>query len=236
MAFIFTYTKLTGYEKCPRQHKAVELDKTPGWGPQGDAIDYGNRVHKALHECLKNNIPLPVMLKGLQYWVDWAKQLEGDHYIEQNWALDRFYQPVDYFGAPWLRFKADFAAVNESGAVGTLVDWKTGKRLEEPLQLRLGAGVMFAHFPKLQKIMSMFVWLKEDDGLKPEECTSTEIISKDEIGDIWESLLPRIQTYENAFQLANGHRGDHPAFPARPGKHCGWCRVQFCEHWGKKQA
>jgi hypothetical protein len=223
--FSFTYSKIKNYEQCPLQHKKVDIDRTPGWEPSGDAIDYGNRVHKAFCETLSKGAPLPVLMKGLQYWVDWCNGLPGDHYVEQKWAIDRHYQPTEYFGSPWMRCNADFAAV--FGPVGWLVDWKTGKRLEEPLQLWLSAMVMFSHFPQLKTIDSMFVWLKEDDGKNPQECISAETIQREQTGEIWEQMLPRIQTYEEAYLTHT--------FPPRPGNHCRWCRVQSCEFFGGKK-
>ena len=220
--FSFTYSKLKNYEQCPLQHKKVDLDRTPGWEPSGDAIDYGNRVHKALHEALSKGTALPAMLKGLQYWVDWANQLPGEKYVEQKWALDRYYMPTEYFGSPYIRFNADLAAVH--GPVGWLADWKTGKRLEEPLQLWIGAAIMFAHFSELRTIDSMFVWLKEDDGMNSAECISAEIIHRHDIPSIWDQVGPRVKIYEEACQSQT--------FIPRPGAHCRWCRVQSCEFFG----
>lgn len=223
-SFSFTYSKLKNYEKCPLQHKVVDLDRAPGTEAGGDAIDYGNRVHKALSDVLKRKLSLPGSMAYLQYWIDYVQGLPGEHFIEDGWALDSNYQPTEYFGPlAWLRLKVDVGVVD--GRRGWLVDWKTGQRLEEPLQLWLGAVVMFAKFPSLQIIDSMFVWLKEDDGKNSHECISAEVIKRGQIGEVWENILPRVRTYEESVRTGS--------FIAIPGRHCKYCRVTSCEFFGK---
>lgn len=221
--FCYTYSKLRDYEKCGFQHYHTSILKKPGLEPSGDAIEYGNRVHAALKSALKGS-PLDPRMRHLQYWVNWFERIPAHQtFIEEKWALDRHYQRTEYYGKPWLRYNVDAAKV--FGPLGYLVDWKTGKRLEEPLQLWLGAVVMFAYFPDLRHIESMFVWLKYDDGTNSNECISTEVIKRKDAGDIWESLLPRINAYEDAIATNT--------FVPSPGDHCRFCRVQACEHFGK---
>lgn len=227
-AFSFTYSKLKSFETCGRQHKA-QLDKLPGMEPSGDAIDYGNRVHKALAEALRTYdapITLPNQMKYLQYWVNYVNSLPGQKYIEDKWAMDRTFQPILFFSnQAWLRLIVDVAVVGDK--VGWLLDWKTGKRLEEPLQLWLGAAIMFAKFPQLELIDSMFCWLKEDDGKNSHECITAETIKRNQIGEVWNSILPRVSAYENAI--------DTNTFLPSPGRHCRYCKLQSCEFFGKAQ-
>lgn len=229
-AFSFTYSKLKSYETCGRQHKA-QLDKLPGMEPSGDAIDYGNRVHAAFKGALKtyeDPVPLPAQMRYLQYWVDYVRALPGQRYVEDKWGLDRFFQPILFFSnQAWLRLIVDVAVVDEEKKVGWLIDWKTGKRLEEPLQLWLGAAVMFAKFPALEVVDSMFIWLKEDDGKNSHECVTAETIKRSKVGELWDNILPRVSTYENAI--------DTNTFLPSPGRHCRYCRVQSCEFFGKAQ-
>lgn len=224
--FSFTYTKLKNFETCGRQHYHVDILREPGLEASGDAIDYGNRVHKALAEALKTGNPVPQQMKYLQYWVDHVNQLPGQKFIEDGWGLDKDFNETAYFGNfAWCRLKVDAAVVGEK--VGWLIDWKTGKRLEEPLQLWIGAAVMFQKFPQLKTIDSMFVWLKEDDGKNSHECISAEVIKRSQIEDVWGQILPRVEIYEKA--VSGG------VFPPKPGYHCRWCRVQSCEFFGKGQ-
>lgn len=223
--FSFTYSKLKSFETCPLQHQQATILKQPGMEASGDAIDYGNRVHTALAEAIKNDIPLVPAMRHLQYWVDWFKGIPGEQFVEEKWGMTRDFGEADFFSNfAWLRLIVDAAKVH--GPIGRLVDWKTGKRLEEPLQLWLGAACMFAKFPWLKVVDSMFVWLKEDDGRNSHECISAQTVRKEEIGDIWTSLLPRIEHYEHTIAA------DGP-WPARPGDHCKFCRYQGCEFFGK---
>ena len=219
--FSFTFTKLKGFEKCARQHKA-QLDKVPGMEPSGDAIDYGNRVHAALAAALRNENPaeLPREMAYLQFWVDYVDGLVGEKHIEAKWGLTYNFQPTDFFGgAAWLRLIVDAAVVGPK--IGHLIDWKTGRREEEPLQLWLGAAVMFAKFPHLEAIDSMFCWLKEDDGKNSHECISAEIIRREEVDTIWRNILPRVEVYQDALLTNN--------FPPSPGWHCRYCKLATCD-------
>lgn len=233
-AFSFTYSKLKNYETCGLQHQMIDIRKTPGWGPQGDAIDYGNRVHGAISAALKGEAQLPPQMKYLQYWVNHVNRVaaelpESEKFIETGWGLSRDYDPIDFFSKQaWMRLKVDAAIVCRKFKYGQLIDWKTGRRLEEPLQLWLGAAMMFQWFPELETIDSMFVWLKEDDGTNSKECISSETIMKKDIGDVWDQILPRVQIYEEAVAT--------DTFMAKPGDHCRWCRVQSCDFYGKPQA
>lgn len=234
-AFTFTYSKIKNYEQCGLQHWATDIAKLPGMEPSGDAIDYGNQAHAVLHAALKNNEPLPPRFKHLQYWVDYVKRLAelpgAQLFVEEKWAIDRVHGETPYFSgygrpAPYMRFNCDVAVIAAAGRMGWLLDWKTGNRLEEPLQLWMGAAIMFALFPLLERVSSAFVWLKEDDGKNSNECISVENIKREEIDETWEQLQPRIDAYEDA--VASG------TFLAKPGRHCRWCKYQKCEHWGAK--
>ena len=223
MAFSYTYSKLTAFEKCALQHQQTSLLRRYQ-EDSSDALVYGAKVHAAIEKALLGTKALPRTMSYLQYWIDWAKRHPGAHHVEAKWALDRHYQPTEYFGHPWLRYKCDFAA--NHGPLGWLVDWKTGGRKEEPLQLWLGALVMFAMFPFLRRVESMFIWLKEDDGVvDPEECISRETVKREQAAEIWTGLLPRIEAYETAVATN--------VFRPSPGRHCKYCRVQSCEFFGK---
>jgi len=235
--FCFTYSKLKSFETCALLYKHQEILKTPGTAPSGDAIDFGNAVHKALEDAINHALgrggaPLIPMFKYLQFWVDWCVELPGDKYVEIKWAIDEHKAARPYFRSPWYRLKSDFAQVD--GPIGHLVDWKTGKRLDEPLQLWLGAACMFAQFEQLQTIVSKFVWLKdwpdrEEDWTQDviERSSSTETIHRHQVPDIWDSLNHRIDTLKSAL--------DNDVFHPTPGRHCGYCRVQSCPHWGESR-
>lgn len=229
--FCFTYSKVKNFEQCGRQHEAVDIAKLPGLEASGDAIDYGNLVHHTFKNVLEDNQPLPAKLKHLQYWVDYVNTLMQQpgavKYIEEKWALDRDYNPTEYFGRPWMRYNCDVAVTAYDCKAGWLIDWKTGNRVEEPLQLWMGAAMMFQQFPTLEVVASMFVWLKEDGGTNSHECISCETIKRKDVPELWETMLPRIQIYEQAV--------DTGVFHPKPGPHCRYCRVQSCEHWGAKK-
>lgn len=221
--FSFTYSKLKNFEKCPLQHKVTDIERRPGTEPGGDAISYGNKVHSAFKAALKHNEALAPDMSHLQYWVDWVKDLPGERFIEEKWGLNRnMATPAEFFSNfAWLRLIVDVAVVHREAKIGWLVDWKTGDPKwvgEQPLQLWLGAAVMFSKFPELETVDSMFVWLKDDDGTNSHECITAETVRKPMLPEIWEAILPRVELYEQTVAA------DGP-WLSKPGSHCKFCRV-----------
>ena len=100
-----------------------------------------------------------------------------------------------------------------------MLDWKTGKIIEDGSQLALMAQCVFAHHPDVQKIRTEFVWLKED-------ATTRADFTREDMPKIWNGLLPRVQQLEAAAIAVN--------YPPKPGPLCRrWCPVTQCPHNGE---
>jgi hypothetical protein len=176
-------------------------------------------VHDAFVRRLKKNIPLP---EGMTQWEHWCERIErGAHgiLVEQKLAIN------DKFGAcPWRNKEAWYRGVADViklvGEVALVIDWKTGKILDDSQQLALMAACVFAHHPKIVAIRAEFIWLKDD-------CTTGATIKRGDMPGFWKGIWPRIETLQRAHE-----RGD---YPANPGKLCrSWCPVVKCAHHGER--
>jgi len=213
----WSYSKLKNYDVCPK--RMYEVDVTKNFADSGgEALTYGNAVHDALAKALGKKIPLPAEMAHLQYWVDRVSRGSGELFVEQKYAITRDFKPTTYFAHDvWYRGIGDVVRVDNDLAL--VVDWKTGKILEDSVQLMLMAQCLFSHFPKLKYVRSEFVWLKED-------CTTPELFTRKEVADYWVELLPRVQKMEQSFQQMS--------FPPTPNRLCkSWCPVTSCPFHGK---
>jgi len=216
----WSFSKLKNYEICPKRHYEVDIAKsTPDAG--GEALEWGNAVHDTLRDVLRDNAPLPASMADYAYWVDRVRRGSGTLLVEQQYAITRMFEPTAYFAKnAWYRAKGDVVRIN--GNVGLVLDWKTGKVVDDEIagvQLVLMAQCLFSHFPELTHVRSSYVWLKDD-------CETPELYTREEIAAKWVTLLPRVQAMEKAAQDQN--------FPPKPGHLCKkWCPVASCPHHGK---
>jgi hypothetical protein len=220
LSFTYTYSKLKNSELCPRKY--YEVDVAKHFKDSGEQLAYGIKVHDALKDAIKKGKPLPTDFIDYKPWVDWAREMPGEHLVENKWALSRQFAPTEYFGPRvWLRLHGDFIALNDR--VAFLVDWKTGKKVNDPVQLQLAALCLFAHHPEVEVVQSMFVWLKDcvGDMRSDYKRLSAVKITRLEIPVLWEKLLPRIAVLEA--------RHKNMDFPPSPSPTCRWCPVQSCE-------
>jgi hypothetical protein len=98
--------------------------------------------------------------------------------------------------------------------VALVLDWKTGKVLEDSVQLMLMAQCLFSHFPEITHVRSSFVWLKDN-------CETPELLTRQEVADQWVTLLPQVQQLENAAKTMT--------YPPTPNHLCkSWCPVNSC--------
>lgn len=216
-SFSFSWSKLTSFETCPKRHYEVDIVKT--YHDDGEAMKWGSRVHDAFKTALSTGERLPPDLSPYQHWVDETLTGPGELLVEKKFALTRDFQPTEYFGPlVWYRGIAD--ALRISGPVARVRDWKTGKIKHDSSQLMLMAACIFANYPEVMRILTEFVWLRED-------CVTPETFNRSDMANEWLHLLPRVKDLEEAARTMT--------YPPKPGKLCyQYCPVVSCPFHGKR--
>jgi hypothetical protein len=216
-AFSWSYSKYKNFNTCPKRFYEVDLAKN--FTESSEQLIWGNQVHDAFKRALKYKAPLPNEMKDYQHWVDEMFGGPGDLLVEQKLAMTRDFQPTDYFKPNvWFRGVCDVAKIN--GPVAWARDWKTGKLQHDSRQLVLMAQCLFVHYPKLSRIKTEFVWLKED-------CVTVEVFDRDTIHREWISIFPQVKDMEHAAETLT--------YPPKPGKLCmRYCPVISCTYHGKR--
>lgn len=221
MPFTWTYSKLANFEDCPRRHFECDIERRYKEDDNNENLQWGNYVHDELAKACKG-APLPDELGPYQKWVDrvrrWAARPNGSVMVEQKMGYTDQFQPASWQApAVWVRLKVDVAYVE--GPVAVILDWKTGRIKEEPIQLGVTAQGIFSKYPDVQLVASEYVWLKED-------ATTPELFRRSDMKHLWSKVLPRVQAYREAIVAKN--------FPPKPGGLCKrYCPVASCPWHGR---
>lgn len=219
--FAWSYSKLKNFETCPKRY--WHIDDQRQYQEESEQLAWGNRVHKCAAERLKDGTPLPPDVAMLE---PWCQRIIGDGrgviLVEQKLAIAADFGACGWFdkGArpAWFRGVAD--AIKIAGPVALAIDWKTGKIVEDSVQLALMAQCIFAHHPEIQKIRTEFIWLKED-------ATTRADFAREDMAELWRGLLPRVSALKQAHEIVS--------FPPTPGKLCRkYCPVDVCPHYGER--
>ena len=215
--FAWSFSRLKNYETCPRKYHEVDVLKAHA--DSTVQLDWGNAVHKALADNLSQDKPLPA---GMTDWAHWRDKIvtEPRDYmllVEQQLAITKDMHPTTWFAKNvWFRAVVDVAKIK--GALALCVDWKTGKIIDDSIQLALTAQCIFAHHPDVNYVRSEYVWLKED-------ATTHAVIKRSDMMGLWASVLPRVAQLEQATETKQ--------FPPKPGGLCRkYCPVTTCEYHG----
>jgi hypothetical protein len=217
----WSYSSLNAFETCPKRYYLTKVSKQVQ-EPQTQATVWGNKVHKALELRITKGTPLPDTMSEYEPIAQTvAARAQGAKLdAEQKMALTKAFKPTTWFGKDvWVRGITDFTI--EKGDKVFIGDWKTGKPTPESAQLKLTAAMTFAHKPHVKTIINSFVWLKTGGN-------TTEVFQREDVADIWQEFMPRIQRLEHAVE--------ENKFPARPSGLCrAWCPVgkKLCEHCGE---
>lgn len=215
-AFSWSFSKLKNFETCPKKHYEVDLAKN--YKEESEHLLWGNTVHKALENAVLGRAPLPIEMKSYEKFVLSIQRANGKIEVEKQFALDKNFSPCPYFDkSAWYRGKADVIVLN--GANALAVDWKTGKIQKDSVQLMLMAQCIFAHYPEVQTVRTMYVWLQED-------AVSTEDFDRQEVANSWIGLLLRVKLMQEAYDTQTYH--PKPSGLCR--KHC---PVVSCPYHGK---
>lgn len=210
-----SYSSMKQFENCPKRYFHQRIEKSVK-DEGGEAAIYGEQVHKALEDYVRDKTPLPAPLKKHQVVCDTVLASSNGAEItpEIEMTLNENLQPTGWWDKDaWIRSKLDVLAMKGNKAV--VLDWKTGKRRPDPFQLELFSLQVFAHYEEVEKVYSSFVWL-------PDQKTDMVIHYRDEAARLWEETMVKIKRIEDAQATGN--------WPARPSGLCNWCPCKsFCE-------
>jgi hypothetical protein len=214
--FTWSYSRLKNYETCPKRHYEIDIAKRAK-EEESETLVYGNMLHKAIADRLSKQTPLGTPFAFME---DWAKKVEngpGQLLVEQKLAITQAMGPTGYFDRDvWFRGVADVLRV--AGPVALVLDWKTGKVVEDSVQLALTAQCIFSHYPEVMRVRCEFIWLKED-------ATSRADFSREDMTGLWTGLLPRVEHMVVAHNTTT--------YPAKPSGLCKrFCPVDSCPHHG----
>ena len=207
---------LQNFENCPhkgmRIYIARDLPKV-----ETPAMTLGKNVHKALANRIARGTPLPEEFSKYETLASPFGRFDFI-YTELPLAIDRHGKPCGFFDdTVFMRGYGDVVIVD--GEVASIFDWKTGKKREDPAELRLHALMLKARERQLTKIIGHYVWLGNIDlGLNP-------VGKPHDLSDVdktWYDL--NCQTDEIERMITATH------FPKTPNALCGWCPVMDCEH------
>jgi hypothetical protein len=208
MKLSHSYSRLKLYENCPLRYyrQCIVKDVTDSGG---EASKHGERIHKYLEERLASNASLPqeaavyeVLCKSVE-----AMAEGGELLIEKELVLTDQLTPTGWWEPDaWLRSKLDILVIR--GDTAYVMDWKTGKRNPDNFQMLLFAAQVFKHYPQVQKIKTVLVWLKTMQ-------MDTEDYNRVNMNGAWAEVMKRIRRIHDS--------ADSGVWPARPSGLCRFC-------------
>lgn len=216
--FTWSYSRLKNYEVCPKRHWHIDIAKDVQ-EEESEALTHGNQTHNLMARRIDRSVALPPGYEDYEKWAELVVTGKGSIKVEQKLAFREDFSPCGYWDrGVWFRGVIDVLKVYDD--VALVLDWKTGKILEDSVQLALFAQCVFSHYHEVQHVRTTFVWLKDD-------AETIEDFARSDMPGLWNGLLPRIQ------ELKSAH--DNTSYPPSPGRLCAkWCPVISCPHNGER--
>ena len=207
----WTYSNMADFDNCPQKYFRKHVKKDLPKEPASEAMTWGIAVHEALEKRIKTKAPLPDTMAPYEVF---AKSVErSTHYnVEVKKAVDCFGDPCDFWD-PQVRGRGKLDVLSFGPTTGLILDWKTGKRREDPMELETFARLSAPSMPYIKTWRGAYVWLK-DQAVGQVHVLDVER-AKDTIDARWDRMNA-CATAENWYATPNGL--------------CGWCPVKDCEH------
>lgn len=212
-----SYSALKQFENCPKRYFHQRVEKTVK-DVGGEASLHGERVHKSFEDRIKHGTPLPDALRHheqtVQQLLDFALLRAWNVEAEAELTVNSFYKPTGWWSDDaWLRAKLDLVLRGKRAAA--LMDWKTGKRRPDFLQMDIFAFMLFLHYPELEVVTTSFYWL-------PEQVADSKVYKREDEPALLVALTSRVHRIETSLA--------HQAWPAKPSGLCKFCPcASFCE-------
>lgn len=218
----WSYSSISTFKQCPKKYYHLKVAKDVK-DTSSEAMLYGNQVHKAAEDFIKEGTPIPKKFDYMVPIVSALNSIEGEKHCELRFGVaydGKDYKPTGFFSKDvWYRGIADLLIVNEDKAF--LVDYKTGKNAKyaDTAQLDMLAAATFTHFPEVTHIKSALAYV-----------VSKEFIRKEHTRDLHESYYTTFSEPLESLAAAE----EHNVWNAKSGPLCAYCPVTSCEHNRKR--
>jgi len=218
MTTAWSYSSIKTFDQCPKKYyhlKILKDIKDTG----SEATIYGQEVHKAAEDYIKDGVPIPEKFAYIRGVVEALGRKEGEKHTELRLGVKRIdggYEPCKFLGkGVWWRGIADLVIIN--GDTAYSVDYKTSKNAKyaDVKQLDLVAGGIFTHFPQVDKIRSALIFL-----------VSNDVIKKDHYREHMHNYLSTFDPLLDRLEIAE----ESGVWNAKSGPLCRFCPVVSCEH------
>lgn len=218
----WSYSSLKTFEQCPKKYyhlRVVKDVKDEG----SEATQYGQKLHKAAEDYLKDNTPIPPKFAYIQQVVDAIKEIPGEKHCELKLGVKRTdtgYEPCGFFDKDvWWRGIGDVVVVQDDVAFS--LDYKTSKNAKyaDMKQLDILAAALFTHFPQIKKVKSALAFV-----------VSNEFIHKEHFADMRDSYFATFEPELDRLAAAE----ESGVWNTNTGPLCKFCPVHHCEHNRKR--
>jgi|SRR4249920_1394277 len=216
-----SYSAIKQFEDCPQRYYRQRILKDVV-DSGGEASIHGDRIHKYIEERLRSHTPLPDEAEKFEPLCRSIELAMGDKteiFTEKELTLNERLEPTDWWAwDAWLRSKLDVLIMR--GEKALVLDWKTGKRRPDFFQMELFAAQVFKHFPQVNQVTTMLVWLRD-------MASDTETYHREKDSQrLWETILGKIRRIYDA--------AEHDVWPAKPSGLCHYCPAQSSCAWALK--
>jgi len=163
-----SYSSIKAFQQCPRQYHEVRILHKYKSMPT-EATMYGERVHKAFEEYIKDGVPLPEALAHYSAFVEPVTKFNGEILVEHKIGMRRDFSPCGFYDEDvWFRGIPDYLCINRETGVARVGDWKTGKssRFADTAQLELMAALVMQHHPEVNKVKGALLFVVAKDLIK----------------------------------------------------------------------
>jgi PD-(D/E)XK nuclease superfamily len=212
---VASHTFLDTYERCPQQAYRRYVAKDQPF-EETEALKWGNAVHKAMEERIKERKPLLPAMKAYEKYAVVFDPIVHKH-AELSVGMRKDGKSEAFFGKQvWMRGKVDVLTFqDEKLKTAMIFDWKTGKEREDPRELEEHAVLIRARFPMVETITGCYIWLKDDEIGKIYDLSDTQRVHK--------RIAKTMEQVEQT--VAAGAE-----WPAKENPLCGWCSVKDCRY------
>lgn len=177
-----SFSSIKDFQSCARRYHQVRILRKFKQEPT-DATMYGERVHKAFEKYIRDGLSLPAELSQFQKFVAPFADMAGEKFCEIKMGMRKDFTPCGFFDEDvWFRGIPDVLIISPKKTVARVADWKTGKsaRYADSTQLELMAAMTMAHYPEVETVKGMLLFVVAGEAVKAEYTRSQlpEIFSK----------------------------------------------------------